>query len=767
MTVRRALTPLFLATVALAVLAGWLALPRAADAHAILLRADPTVNGELQSSPDIVTGFFSESLDQRLSSMEVVDGTGERVDNGEITFGPEPERMAVGIEETLGPGFYTVIWETLSSVDGHLLKGSFPFTLLNEDGSLPSGPRFTAGSAGGEPEPLNVSVKWALLLFATLLTGSLAFVALVSDRASSGASEAARDDARSAARRRALRTAWIAAAALVLVAAGELVVQADQLGGFQYVDEALDTRWGERWIQRQLVLVGIAGVLLMIPSFHRLGREALSAAALWGGFAAGAGYLLLIAFVSHEAAVPGSFWAVGGDFLHLLATAVWIGMLLQLALFLLWVRRQPQEARQELLAPHLELFSVIAATSVIVLLATGTINALVQVPSVEALFDTAYGRALLVKLAVVVGVLIVAGANALYLRERAIEEPESDEYGARIHRWLRRAVWAEAALGIVVMLAAAVLFQYPTSRQAEEAAQAAEEAANTQAVVGYEETQPAGDLLINLTISPSAPGNNSFRVFLFSPDGGEIGEVLRVRLRFLPPSSDLAPSELEMEPAELTAYGAVGPFITGEGSWTVGVDVRRAGLEDVTADFPVPISLSGAGGQFDQPLAAAGGWLTVGAIGLIVAALLIGVWSPRLPELPAPAPRLLRVSTAAFTVIGIGFLAISVLPDTTAERTASPQSIAAGRVLYTSNCQQCHGLDGRGDGPLAEQLDVRPADFRVHIPFHQDSFFFNVIQNGLGSIMPGFGNQLTEDETWNLIHFLHSEFGIDAQQAGG
>jgi len=762
MTVRRALTPLLLATIALAVLAGWLAVPRDASAHAILLRADPTVNGELQSSPNIVTGFFSESLDNRLSGMEIFDGTGERVDSGQITFGPEPERMAVGIDETLDPGFYTVVWETLSSIDGHLLKGSFPFTVLNEDGTQPSGPRFTAASAGGQPEPLNVSVKWALLVFATLLTGSLAFVALVSDRASSGAPEPARGEARSAARRRALRTAGIAAAALVLVAAGELVVQAEQLGGFQFVDEALNTRWGERWIQRQLVLAGIAGLLLMIPSFHRVGRHAMAAAALWGSLAAGAGYLLLIALVSHEAAVAGSFWAVGGDFLHLLATAVWIGMLVQLALFLLWVRRQPPQTRDDLMTPHLETFSVIAATSVIVLLATGTINAFVQIPSVGALFDTAYGRALLIKLGVVTAVLFVAGANALYLRERAIDEPDSGEYGARIHHWLRRAVWAEAALGIVVMLAAAVLFQYPTSRQAEDAAQAAEEAANTQAVVGYEETQPAGNLLINLTISPSAPGNNSFRVFLFPQGGDEIGDVLRVRLRFQPPTNDLAPSELEMEPAELTAYRAIGPFITAEGNWTVGVDVRRAGLEDISASFPVPISLSGTGGQFDQPLAA-GGWITVAAIALIVAALLIGVWSPRLPELPSPAPRLLRVGTAAFTVIGIGFLAISILPDANSERTATPASIAAGRVLYTANCQQCHGPDGRGDGPLADALDVPPADFRIHIPFHQDSFFFNVVQNGLGSIMPGFGDQLTEDETWNLIHFLQSEFGIDAQ----
>jgi mono/diheme cytochrome c family protein/uncharacterized membrane protein len=467
--------------------------------------------------------------------------------------------------------------------------------------------------------------------------------------------------------------------------------------------------------------------------------------------------------VSHENAVPGAFWAVGGDFLHLLATAVWIGMLVQLGLFLLWVRGQPQDARDGLLGPHLERFSVIAATSVVVLLATGTINALVQIPSLDALIHTAYGRSLIVKLVVVVAVLAVAGANAFYLRERAMGEPDETAGGQRIHTWLRRAVWAEAALGITVMLAAAFLFQYPTSRQAVDAEKAAEEAAETQAVVGLDEQQPAGDLIVNLTISPNAPGNNSFRVFFL---GGDVDNVLRVRLRFQPPSGDLAPSEVDMEQVEPTAFSVIGPFITSPGGWTVSVDVRREGVDDVTADFPVSVSLSGIGGQFEQPLAA-GGWLTAGAIGIVVAALLLAIWSPRLPEWPDPAPRLLRVGTAAFTVIGFGLLAATFLPDTDNRPAATSESIAMGRVLYLANCQQCHGPDGRGDGPAADDLPRPPADFRAHIPIHKDEFFFNVITNGLGSIMPAWGDQLTEDERWHLVNFLQAEFGIDAQQPGG
>jgi putative copper resistance protein D len=129
----------------------------------------------------------------------------------------------------------------------------------------------------------------------------------------------------------------------------------------------------------------------------------------------------------------------------------------------------------------------------------------------------------------------------------------------------------------------------------------------------------------------------------------------------------------------------------------------------------------------------------------------------------------LRVGTAALSVVGVGLLVLSFLPE---EETASgnpieatPQSIAIGRSLYMQNCVQCHGEQGRGDGPQAESLPVQPADFRDHLPYHQDEFFFRVISNGLGTIMPAFSGQLSEEEIWHLLNFLQSEFGSVADTA--
>jgi mono/diheme cytochrome c family protein len=320
----------------------------------------------------------------------------------------------------------------------------------------------------------------------------------------------------------------------------------------------------------------------------------------------------------------------------------------------------------------------------------------------------------------------------------------------------------EVALAFAVILIAAVLIQYPTARQIDEAEANAAEAARTQAVIGYEQIQPAGDLQINLSISPNSVGQNSFRVFLFPTGSTDIGEVLRMRLRFQPPDETAGQSEIEMEPAGQFAYRAVGPFFVEPGAWDVSVDVRRRDVDDVTADFPVSVESSGAKDDFALPLSV-GSWLTVVAIGLLVFSLLMATWVTQWPELPEAAPRFLRVGTAAFSVIGVGLLVLSFLPgeETVVGNPIEPtaESIEMGRQLYDNNCQQCHGPNGDGKGSLADTLPVAPADFRIHVPYHDDTFLFGVLTNGLGSIMPSFGDQLTEDQRWHLINFLRSEYG--------
>ncbi len=85
-------------------------------------------------------------------------------------------------------------------------------------------------------------------------------------------------------------------------------------------------------------------------------------------------------------------------------------------------------------------------------------------------------------------------------------------------------------------------------------------------------------------------------------------------------------------------------------------------------------------------------------------------------------------------------------------------SIARGASLFAANCTPCHGLQGKGDGPLAASLPKRPIDLLTepHTAQHQVGDFYNWIGVGFpASGMPPFGARLTEDDRWDLVNYLH------------
>jgi copper transport protein len=763
----------------LALATAWALLPGRAQAHALLVRSDPVVDAKLAEPPVVVTAWFSESLDRSLSTMRVLDGTGKRVDIDAVTFSDDDRTMMrVGVQDSVQPGFYVVVWETLSAVDGHFIKGSFPFTVLNADGSEPSGPRpEVAGvTSGGEPTPDTVITKLAALVGAAGLVGGLGFALLVVAGASAAAPGEWRRRIREAGRRHALWAVWPAIAVLAVAGLAELLVQARQLGGLDLVDKVVaDTDWGERWIQRQVALAGVAVAVTAGMAWGRT-REALARAALWAALAGAFLYLLLVSLVSHAGAVEGSFWAVTADFVHLAAAAVWIGMLAQLGLLLAWARRDvPDSVRTPLLAGHLQRFSVLAAVSVIALLATGTFSALTEVPAWGALVDTSYGRVLLAKLALIGLLLPVAALNAVVLRPRALRKVASSGREAleRLRRWLTRAVWLEAALAVGVLAIVGVLTQYPTARVTVESQEFLRE--STQVVVGYESTSQAGDLGVNISVSPNTVGANSYQVYLFPQPGQPLAEVLQVRLRFKPPDPTLGPSEVIAEEVNPNYFKASGAFFASTGDWEVEVYVRRAGVDDVSTFFRVPVQAGGAApgagrDRFALPLVT-GSWDLVAALGLLAGAAIVSVPAQQWPRIRVRAARWLRMTGLTLGVIGLGLLLgvhkhVGLTPEQAREGNpvaATEASIARGRDLYDQSCTQCHGLTGRGDGPLAKTLAVPPVDFRLHVPYHTDLFFFSVITRGFGDMMPPFGDQLSEVDRWNLVNFLRAEHSLDSQ----
>jgi len=95
------------------------------------------------------------------------------------------------------------------------------------------------------------------------------------------------------------------------------------------------------------------------------------------------------------------------------------------------------------------------------------------------------------------------------------------------------------------------------------------------------------------------------------------------------------------------------------------------------------------------------------------------------------------------------------------ETPSEPVSLVSGRVLYMSNCKVCHGIQGQGDGPIALQLDPKPAVL-ANPQFTGDEFSrpydnFQIINVGIANTaMVGWADQFSEKELWDVTYFIRT-----------
>ena len=90
-----------------------------------------------------------------------------------------------------------------------------------------------------------------------------------------------------------------------------------------------------------------------------------------------------------------------------------------------------------------------------------------------------------------------------------------------------------------------------------------------------------------------------------------------------------------------------------------------------------------------------------------------------------------------------------------------------GRGLFVSYCQLCHGTSGKGDGPLAKAMKIRPSDLTITIRARSDTFLMRTItgkgrqtitgrdrHNLLSNAMPEWKDIFSESQLKSLIAYL-------------
>ncbi len=89
---------------------------------------------------------------------------------------------------------------------------------------------------------------------------------------------------------------------------------------------------------------------------------------------------------------------------------------------------------------------------------------------------------------------------------------------------------------------------------------------------------------------------------------------------------------------------------------------------------------------------------------------------------------------------------------------ADDASISRGAELYRINCTACHGVDGKGAGPVAVFLqNKKPADLTGPVVTSlSDGAIFMVITNGMPGAMPALNENLLVRERWDVVNYVRT-----------
>ena len=92
---------------------------------------------------------------------------------------------------------------------------------------------------------------------------------------------------------------------------------------------------------------------------------------------------------------------------------------------------------------------------------------------------------------------------------------------------------------------------------------------------------------------------------------------------------------------------------------------------------------------------------------------------------------------------------------------ATPDSIAAGKKIYETQCTNCHGATGKGDGKMAESITSgpKPSDLSDAQWKHgsTDGEIFTLIRDGSkGTGMRGYAARMKTDDIWNVVNYLRT-----------
>jgi copper transport protein len=356
-----------------------LASPAAALAHAVLQSASPAPDSINATAPERIELLFNEPV--QLLSLRLIDAAGQdhspasvpEVRDGQVLW-PLPDRLP--------DGRYLVSWR-VSSLDGHIIGGTFTFAVGAGAAQLPAAP-----VADDSHWPV-LALHAAARLFLLFAIGTASFRLLLAPPHMVPALRRA--------------TRWLAIggiATLILFVGAEGTLRAGLPVTGLLSGHAMQAAFGASSLPlRTLAAIGL--ILLAIGGGRIVQGLGIACATAGMGDS------------GHVLAVLPAGVGQGLMMLHGLVAALWIGAIAPLRSAL------ARDAGTETLSLFRR-FQNCGALAMAATLASGIVLAWLLLPRLADLWQSDYGLRLCAKLAAVTLMLLIAGTNRLWLTRRAL-----------------------------------------------------------------------------------------------------------------------------------------------------------------------------------------------------------------------------------------------------------------------------------------------------------------------------------------------------------
>ena len=593
------------APLALAILGLLVAAPGAL-AHAVLQGSTPERGATVEAQPRQVVLRFSEPVEGNFGAVRVFDAGAERVDDGRTTHpGGRGAQLAVGLKPGLPDGTYVATYRVISA-DSHPVSGGLVFSVgAPGDAAAPTVSELIGDADAGPVTQGAFGAARGLGYLATaLLLGGLAFLLVVwlpALRTVAGAQEGWR--AASAAFVARARRLLLGAVALGVVGGlAGIVLQGATAGGTTgwaaldpgVVRDVLGTRFGRVWGLRVLAFALLGAALLVLlrraeqrgaaPVLARvaLGADGLAASSTPRGALAlaalPAAYLAVApALGGHASASSPVAVLTGLDVAHVLAMSAWIGgLIFLLAVLPAATRRLEAPDRSRLLAAALVRFSPLALGCVVMLIVTGTTQAVLHIGAWDAVLDTPFGRAVLIKVGLIAALVALGAVNRARvvpaLRRLAADAAAPGAAGHLLRRTLR----AEAALVAAVLGVTAALVSYPPP--------------DSLAGGPFGGSARLGPLRVEATVDPARVGPNEAHLYLLKgSDGTPFSGTKELTVTLSLPSRDIGPLSARAREAGPGHYVIDTLQLVPAGDWRLRVASRVSRFDTYETTLTVPV----------------------------------------------------------------------------------------------------------------------------------------------------------------------------------